>query len=285
MKELEILLNSKQLLWFTGTFVFIFGLLFGSFLNVCIYRIPIGKSIVFPPSSCTKCNHQIRWYENIPVFSWIFLRGKCSGCGEKISLIYPVIELLNAVLYLFVFLKYGFSWQIFCAFYFVSALVVTGVIDYKTQYVYSKVILPVILLGLLWSWLEPSMGFQNSLLGIGLGAGVLLFVILAFYIVTRKIGMGLGDVYILAAIGAFVGPMKIPLVLLIASLLGILGFFFGKVVFKKKRIAENVTAEDLHTKNEKDLENAIYFGPFLAFAGILVFLLPNELLNKIIFLG
>ena len=107
MEDLFFILNSKRFLPLSVAFVFIYGLLFGSFLNVCIYRIPIGKSIVFPPSSCTKCGHKITWYENIPVFSWFFLRGKCSGCGEKISLIYPVIELLNAVLYLFAFLKFG----------------------------------------------------------------------------------------------------------------------------------------------------------------------------------
>lgn len=279
MDELIFLLNSRRFLPFTITFVSIFGLLFGSFLNVCIYRIPLNKSIVFPPSSCTNCGHKIKWYENIPVISWIFLGGRCSSCKEKISLIYPIIELLNSFLYLLAFLKFGFSLRLFLVFYFISALIVTSVIDYKTQNVYSKVILPVILLGLIWSFFEPTMGIKNSLLGVGLGGGILLFVTFIFYLATKKIGMGLGDVYILAAIGAYVGPFKIPLILLLASLFGILFFLAAKIIFKKKKLAACVNAEDLNSKNEKDAENAIYFGPFLAFGGLLIFLTPTEILN------
>lgn len=287
MEDFFAILNSKQLLPFTAAVVFIYGLLFGSFLNVCIYRIPLKKSIVFPPSSCTKCGHKIKWYENIPVFSWLFLRGKCSGCGEKISLIYPTIELLNAFLYLWAFLKFGLSLQLVLALYFISALVVTAAIDFRTQFVYSKVIIPPIFMGILWSFFEPSMTWQESLLGIGIGAGILLLAIFLFWIVTRKIGMGLGDVYILAAIGAFTGPKMIPFILLIASLGGIIFFLIAKLVFKKKRLAENVSAADLNSKDEKDVENAIYFGPFLAFGGLLIFLMPTEMLNKLLsfFLG
>ena len=282
MEEFFALLNSQRFATFSAIFVFVYGLLFGSFLNVCIYRIPLGKSIVFPPSSCTKCGHKITWYENIPVLSWLFLRGKCSGCGEKISLIYPVIELLNAVLYLFAFLKFGLHLRLILALYFISALVVTAAIDYKTQFVYSKVIIPPIFMGILWSFFEPTITWQESLIGIGVGAGFLLLAIFLFYIVTRKIGMGMGDVWILAAIGAFTGPVRIPFILLIASLGGIFFYLTAKIFFGKKRIAGNISAEDLNSKNEKDVEHAIYFGPFLAFGGLVMFLLPTEIINSIL---
>ena len=282
MEEFFALLNSPRFATFSAVFVFVYGLLFGSFLNVCIYRIPLGKSIVFPPSSCTKCNHQIKWYENIPVFSWIFLRGKCSGCGEKISLIYPVIELLNAFLYLAAFLKFGFYLRLILPLYFISALVVTAAIDYKTQFVYSKVIIPPILMGILWSFFEPSSSWQQSLIGIGVGAGFLLLAILLFYLITKKIGMGLGDVWILAAIGAFTGSVMIPFILLIASFGGIIFYLVAKFIFGKKRLAGNISAEDLNSKEEKDVEHAIYFGPFLAAGGLIMFLLPTEIINSLL---
>ncbi|HRZ79178.1 MAG TPA: prepilin peptidase [bacterium] len=279
MKEMIDVLNSGQMAPFTAAVVFIFGLLFGSFLNVCIYRIPLKKSIVFPPSSCTKCGHVIKWYENIPVLSWLFLRGKCSGRGDKISLIYPFIELLNALLYLFAFLRFGLSIQLIFILYFISAMIVTAMIDLKTQFVYPAVVLPLAVTGLAFSYFSTETTIYQSLFGILAGAGILLFAILVFYIVTRKIGMGLGDVYILGAIGAYSGPFKIPLILLFASLAGTLFFIAAKLIFKKKRLADNVTMSDLNTTDEKDLDNAIYFGPFLALAGVAVMLLPYEILN------
>jgi len=276
------ILNLPAMVPFTATAVFIFGMVLGSFLNVCIYRIPIGKSIVFPPSSCTKCKHQIKWYENIPVLSWLFLGGKCSGCKEKISMVYPVIELLNGLLYLFAFLRFEASIELICVFYFISAMIVTAMIDFKTQFVYPGVVLPVIATGLISAFFSKEMTIYQSLSGILAGAGILLLAILLFYVVTRKIGMGLGDVYILGAIGAYVGPFKIPLILLFASLAGTVFFLAAKIIFKKKKIAENVTMDDLNTKNEKDLENAIYFGPFLVLAGIVVLLSPSETFQNIL---
>ena len=107
MEELFELLNLPRFATFSAVFVFIYGLLFGSFLNVCIYRIPLGKSIVFPPSSCTKCNHKITWYENIPVFSWIALRGRCAGCHEPISPRYLIVELVGGAIFLSVYLLWA----------------------------------------------------------------------------------------------------------------------------------------------------------------------------------
>lgn len=274
-------LNSTKFLPFTAAFVFVFGLLIGSFVNVCIYRIPIGKSIVFPPSSCTKCNHQIRWYENIPVISWFILRGKCSGCKEKISIIYPSVELMNGFLYVMAFVRFGFSFELVFVLYFLSAMIVTAAIDFKTQLVYSSVVLPLIITGIIWGYLNPHTEVLMSLAGALAGGGILMLAIAAFYIVTKKIGMGIGDVYILAAIGAYSGPFKIPLILLSASLTGIVFFMLAKLIFKKKRLTGNITKEDLNSNNDKDVENAIYFGPFLALSGIAVLLTPHEIIENI----
>lgn len=271
--------NSEVFLPFTTIVVLVFGMLTGSFLNVVIYRVPLGKSIVFPPSSCTTCSHNIKWYENIPVISWMFLRGKCSGCGQKISAIYPMIELLNGFLYVLAFLRFGFSPELLFVFYFLSALTATAIIDFKSQDVYSLIVLPLIVLGIARAFLSPEISWLESIVGAAVGGGILLLAIAVFYIVTKKIGMGLGDVYILAAIGAFTGAKFIPLILLTACLAGIAFFFVAKLMFRKKIIAHNLKKEDLNTDNEKDLENAIYFGPFLVVAGIIVLLCPSMYLN------
>ncbi len=276
------ILNSQQFLPFTTLVVLVFGMLTGSFLNVVIYRIPIGKSIVTPPSSCTKCGHKIKWYENIPVLSWLFLRGKCSGCGEKISVIYPLIEMLNGFLYVLAFLRFGVSVELFFVFYFLSAMTATAIIDFKTQDVYSLIVLPLVILGVARTFFTNEISWVESVVGAAAGGGILLLAIGVFYIVTKKIGMGLGDVYILAAIGAYTGVRYIPLILLAACLTGILFFFAAKLIFRKKIIAENLKKEDLNTDDEKDLEHAIYFGPFLALAGIMVLLSPTLILNMII---
>jgi leader peptidase (prepilin peptidase) / N-methyltransferase len=275
------IMNSSVMVPFTATAVFIFGMVIGSFLNVCIYRIPLGKSIVFPPSSCTKCNHKIKWYENIPVLSWFFLKGKCSGCGEEISAIYPVVEMINGFLYLLAFVRFSVSIDLIFSFYFISAMIITTVIDFKTQFVYSSVVFPVAVFGVIRAFFSNEISVTGSLIGIVTGGGLLLLAIALFYLITRKIGMGLGDVYILAAIGSYTGFRTIPLILFVASFSGVIFFLVAKLVFKKKRLAHNVTKEDLNSENEKDLDNAIYFGPFLAIAGIVVLLVPSYMIDNI----
>ena len=219
-------------------FVFIFGLLIGSFLNVVIYRLPIGKSIVFPPSSCPKCGHVIAWYENIPVFSWLFLRGKCSSCGASISPIYPIIEMVTALLFLFSFITFGATAEFLFIIVFVALMIVISVIDIQTQDVYLITVVPLILLAPLRALVSERISVTESLIGIVMGAGVLLFVIGVFYLVTKKIGMGFGDVYILAAAGGFVGPLALPAVLFVASLSAIFVFFYVPLVRSDYRGAQ-----------------------------------------------
>jgi len=251
-------------------FFLLIGMNIGSFLNVCIFRIPINKSIVFPPSSCMNCGKQIKWYENIPVLSYILLGGKCSNCKTKLSLQYPIIELLNGILYLFLFLYFGLKIETFILMFYVSSMIVISVIDIKTQDVYLKTILPVIFLGPVYGYFSDDFSVKISLIGIVSGALSLLFVIFIFYIVTKKIGMGFGDVFILAGIGGFIGPEKLPAALFIASTSGVVFYIMMKLIFKNNKIAKNLKKEDLKTENEEDLNHAIYFGPFLAFSGILL---------------
>ena len=256
-------------------FIFIFGLLIGSFLNVLIYRIPLGKSIVFPPSSCPKCKHAIAWYENIPVISWLFLRGKCSSCKNPISPIYPTIELITGLLFLFSFIVFGSTIELFFIIFFMASMVVISVIDIQTQDVYLATVIPLIVIAPIRAFFSQHISVTESFIGIAVGGGILLFVIGVFYLLTRKIGMGFGDVYILAAAGGFSGPLAIPMILLVASSTAIIVFFLFQLV-GKKRIAGALTKEDLQSENEQDLNRAIYFGPFIAFAAILSLFLPLQ---------
>ncbi len=251
-------------------FFLLIGMNIGSFLNVCIFRIPIKKSIVFPPSACMNCGKVIKWYENIPVLSYLFLGGKCSNCKTKLSIQYPLIELLNGILYLFLFLYFGLTIETFLLMFFVSSMIVISLIDIKTQDVYLKTVLPVIIAGPIYGYFSSNLSWQLSLIGIIAGASSLLLVIALFFIVTKKIGMGFGDVYILAAIGGFIGPQKLPAALFIASTSGVIFYIIMKILFKNKRIATNLKKEDINTENEADLDHALYFGPFLALSGIIL---------------
>ena len=258
-----------------AVFTFIFGLLIGSFLNVLIYRIPLGKSIVFPPSSCPKCKHTIAWYENIPVISWLFLRGKCSSCKNPISPIYPTIELITALLFLFSFIVFGPTIEFLFILFFMASMVVISLIDIQTQDVYLVTVIPLIVIAPIRAYFSQNISVMESLIGIVVGGGTLLFVIGVFYLITKKIGMGFGDVYILAAAGGFAGALALPMILLLASSTAIIVFFLFQM-FGTKRIAKALTTDDIKSENEEDLNRAIYFGPFIAFAAILSLLLPMQ---------
>lgn len=266
-----------------AVFIFIFGMLWGSFLNVCIYRIPIEKSIVFPPSSCPVCGHKIKWYENIPVVSYLFLLGRCSSCKTRISPIYPIVELLTGFLFMMVYIYYGLNWGLPLLWFFVSAMIVTSGVDIKIQIIPDSISLPGIALGLLYGYISPDARFIESVIGAFAGGGSLMLVILVFYIVTRKIGLGFGDVKLLAMIGAFIGPWKLAPVLFLASVMGIAFFFFAKIVLKWTVLAKEITAEDIKS-TPADLQNVIYFGPFLALAGIVfLFITNDDLINLLRF--
>lgn len=241
--------------------VLLYGLIFGSFLNVCIYRIPKGESISFPPSHCMNCSNKIKWYDLFPVISYIVLRGKCRHCGDKISIRYPIIELLNGCLYGALYLKYGFSIILLQYCILVSLLIVIGMIDYDTTDVYTSTTIIGIILGI--SLIIVNYFFVNHsiyissqyIFGAALGGGMITVIILLTH------GMGWGDAEICFVCGLFLG-FKLTIVMMFFS------FVFGGII--------GVALLLLKKKGRKDY---IPFGPFIAIAGIFTVLFGNSIIN------
>ncbi len=232
---------------------FIFGSAVGSFLNVCIYRIPAGISVVTPPSSCPSCANPIAFYDNIPVLGYILLRGRCRSCGAPISARYPLIEAAAGALCAALFYLFGLSVEFFAYFAFVSALMVVTFIDWKLQIIPDVISIPGIVAGIAVSYFIPSVGIVNSAGGFLLGAGVLFIIAMGYQFLTGKEGMGGGDIKLLGMIGAFLGWKGAAAAL-------ILGAFAGAVI-----------GGVLMLRYGKDGKYAIPFGPFLA-AGAVVYL-------------
>jgi leader peptidase (prepilin peptidase)/N-methyltransferase len=202
-----------------------FGAIVGSFLNVCIYRLPLGHSIVWPASACPYCKRQLSWYENVPVVSWAVLRGRCRTCKAPISIRYPIIEALTAVMFAFAWWYYGPGPLLASRLIFGAALIVLFAIDLEHHLLPNAITLPGIVVGFLFSWFtEP--GWLSSLVGIVVGGGVLYLIAEIYYRVRHEEGLGMGDVKMLAMIGAFLG-WKLTLVsLMMASLSGsVIGLF------------------------------------------------------------
>jgi leader peptidase (prepilin peptidase)/N-methyltransferase len=208
---------------------FIFGALVGSFLNVCIARIPNGESIISPPSHCPKCKTPIAFYDNIPLLSYVFLRGRCRSCGARISPRYIVVELLMSLLALALFSWFGLGFSFLVSFIFVAALIVISFIDLDVRIVPDVISLPGIVIGLMFSvagyflFVDSPVMIPtplSSLIGILAGGGFLLATAWAYEKFTGVEGMGGGDIKLLAMIGAFLGWPSIPITLFIASLLG-----------------------------------------------------------------
>jgi leader peptidase (prepilin peptidase)/N-methyltransferase len=231
----------------------VFGLIIGSFLNVCIYRIPRELSIVSPASSCPNCKTPIRAWDNIPVISYLILAGKCRKCGEKISLRYPSVELLNGLMYAAVLYHFGFGWHLPLLFALVSSLIVITFIDLDFQIIPDVITLPGMIIGLAAShFIMPDpfatyslLGFVNSV--IGLLAGGVTFYLIA---ILSRGGMGGGDVKMMAMVGSFMGWKGVFLTTLVGSLTGSL-IGIGLIIFKGK-----------------GRKTKIPFGPFLALGSL-----------------
>lgn len=181
----------------------ILGAVVGSFLNVCIYRIPSGKSVVFPASHCPACKHPIKFYDNIPIISYLMLRGKCRHCSKRISPLYPVIELLTAVISVFLFRKYGLSFEYLFSFVFTCALIIIAFIDLKHQIIPDVITLPGIPLFALAAIFFMDVTIRDSLIGILAGGGFLSLIAIGYQLLTKRERMGGGDINLLAMAGAF----------------------------------------------------------------------------------
>ncbi len=230
-------------------FVFTLGLVIGSFLNVCIYRIPIEKSIIYPPSSCPNCNMRIKWYDNIPIISYMVLRGKCRYCKQPISPIYPLIELLSGLLSLSIFFQYGYSFQTIAFLIFTYALIVGSVIDIKHYIIPDRISLGLITIGIMFSYFLP-IGIKNSVIGALFGFAILYIIALFGKLAFKKDAMGGGDIKLLSGIGAFLGIKGVFFTLLLSSFLGSL---IGLLLI---------------AAHKKDMASRLPFGPYLSAAAI-----------------
>ena len=236
------------------------GLLIGSFLNVCIYRLPRHESIVWPASRCTTCNRTLAWFENVPVISWLMLRGRCRGCGSLISVMYPLIELTTAVLFAGGALVYGVTPLLFVRLAFGCALIVLFVIDLQHQILPNVITLPGIVAGFFASLFLPP-GWLSSLIGLAVGGGILFAIAEAYYRLRGIEGLGMGDVKMLAMIGAVLGWPLMLLTLVIAS-------FAGSVV-----------GVGMMASGRGSMQAALPFGTFLAIGAVVAAVVGDPILS------
>jgi len=207
--------------WVIGPFLAVFGLMLGSFLNVVIARLPAGESVVRPRSRCPGCGHLIRWYDNIPVLSYLWLRRKCRDCGQAISWRYPLVELLTAALLLVLWARFGVSKELAVHFAFTAALIAISFIDLDHRIIPNEISLPGIVVAFACSFLWSGF-WVDSLLGILLGGGGLFLLSFGYSALRGREGMGMGDVKMLGMLGGWLGWQCLPIVLLLASIQGVL---------------------------------------------------------------
>jgi len=239
----------------------IFGALVGSFLNVCIFRLPKEESIIWPGSHCPYCKKSIKFYDNIPLISYLLLWGKCRHCKKPISFQYPLVEGITALSSLFLIMRFGPSLSYIIYFAFVAALIVITVIDLYHQIILDIISLPGIGVGLLTSFLNPRITFLDSLIGVLLGGGSLFLVATLYQWLFKREGMGGGDVKLLAMIGAFLGWKAVILTILLSSLIG------------------SITGIIIMVLKGKNFRYAIPFGPFLSLGAVIALFYGQDLIQ------
>ncbi|WP_368490357.1 A24 family peptidase [Clostridium sp. BJN0013] len=245
-----------------GIVVLIFGAIVGSFLNVCICRIPKGESIAYPPSHCMNCNKKIKVYDLIPIISYVVLRGRCRYCGKKISFRYPVLEFITAIFYLCVYIKFGISIEFVKYIVFISIMIVIGMIDSDTKDVYFKttgtgIAAGIVFLGI---YFYRGMPIKTYIYG-----GILAGVFLSLIILITKGGMGWGDVEISVVCGLFLGFKYTIVMLFMAFIIG---------------AAAGVILILLRKKSRKDY---IPFGPFMVIASAITIFLGEGIIKWYLF--
>jgi leader peptidase (prepilin peptidase)/N-methyltransferase len=229
----------------TAAFVIACGLIVGSFLNVCIHRLPRRESVVWPASHCTSCQRHLAWFENVPVVSWLVLRGRCRTCGVRIGAVYPIVETVTGVLFGACYWWYGPSLLGLVRALFGCAMIVLFAIDLDHRILPNAITLPGTLIGLALSLFLPP-GWAESLIGVLVGGGMLFGIGEAYYRLRGVEGLGMGDVKMLAMIGAFLGWQLALVTLIVASFAGAL---LGAALLATKR---------------GTMQAALPFGTFLA---------------------
>ena len=232
-------------------FLFVIGACIGSFANVVIYRLPLGKSVVSPGSHCGACGKPVRWYYNIPIFSWLLLRGKCAECGVKFSFRYCFVELLTACLFLGAWFTVGPSWYLLEILIFISCLVICSFIDIDHFILPDIFTLSGIFIGLLGALINPERSFLDAFIGVLLGGGFLWAIAYLYFLVRKEDGMGGGDIKLLAWIGAILGWKAIAFVIISSS---VIGSVFG--IWAALR-------------SKKGMKTVIPYGPYLALGSVL----------------
>ncbi|HSG29653.1 MAG TPA: prepilin peptidase [Candidatus Krumholzibacterium sp.] len=236
----------------------VFGLLTGSFLNVVIYRLPLGKSVVSPRSFCPGCGRTIKWYENVPVVSYLLLRGRCHGCGSRIPFRYPVVELLGMTHAVIAIRFFGAGLDAAFAFIFLMALTAITFIDWDHRIIPDQISLSFIFVGLAWSAASPRLDVIDSLTGILAGGGGLWLIGFLYRVLRDTEGMGGGDIKLMAMIGAFLGLKLILPVIVIAS-------FFGSIygVYLIRRGGDGKSSVAFGSFLAPAAAVCLLFGPFL----------------------
>lgn len=245
---------------FVEVFLVLTGLVIGSFLNVCIHRLPLKQSVVHPGSRCPGCGYALRWYDNIPVFSYASLRGRCRSCARPISIRYPVIEIVTAVVFLLHWYAFGPTIMLPLRLVFGCALIVLFMIDLEHQILPDVITLPGIVLGLACSLFLPP-GPVMSVLGVLLGGGLLWAIAEAWLRIRKVDAMGFGDVKMLAMVGAWLGVKMVLVTFVLSSMMGGL---IGAALIGSRRA---------------DMATRVPFGTMLAVAALVASLYGEPLLE------
>jgi len=257
-----------------GTLFFLFGMMIGSFLNVCITRIPEGVSIILPGSHCPKCGTAIKFYDNIPVFAWIWLRGKCRACGTPISVIYPLVELATGLLFVAAFLEYGITQATVKWLFFTCLVIILTITDLRVRLLPDLVTWPGFAVGLMFSWFVPPnegfarvlgwwflhqrfeghlAGLLDGILGAAFGSFLLWGLAAGYKLLRKREGLGLGDVKMMAMVGSFVGLRGTFWTILLGSLLGsVIGLSVVVTLYStgwQRKLAERGSRRGLGTVN------------------------------------
>jgi len=291
------------------TFIFLFGLIIGSFLNVCILRIPEGVSIVAPGSRCPQCQTAIHWYDNVPVFGWLWLRGKCRKCGLAISPMYPLVELATGLLFVACYLEFGLTQTAVKWLFFTCLIIVLTITDLRVRMLPDLVNWPGFAAGLFFSAIvppsdgsvatlcavlfrrmppRPVLGVLDALLGAAFGSFLLWAVAVLYKRVRGREGLGMGDVKMMAMVGAFLGVRGAFLTILLGTLMGTLvGVTIIVVLYAagwQRKLAERASRRQMGSVNALRWAIASQYqlplGTFLGIAALLVVYFGPEMMMR-----
>lgn len=274
----------EQLFWVSA-----FGLIVGSFLNVVIYRVPIGRSVVTPRSQC-QCGAPITWYDNIPVFSWILLRGKARCCRQTISLQYPLVEFLTATLFLVIWFEAASLGRALAGMCLFSGLIPIFIIDWRHTIIPDKILFGLIVLGLVCSVCFPEIhqvigngnGLKMALLGLGLGSGLIMWLVLSLEYLLGKDCMGFGDIKLVGVMGIYLGWKEAILTLFLAA---VIGLGWAAVAYGVRKLGGSQLLPATRDDQPSEIGFGAYvpFGPMLALAGGLLWFFPlgTALINRL----